>query len=236
MGWGSLSTLIFHIIFNDGSWKCYCIASRLLDEAFHWNCILGTDIWDLNLMNLEMTGNKNITLKVKQILGAGSDARLSTGTWIFFTARKEVNFDQSGLWPTDHEGQLWRLFSCHAFPPVRRRVKPPCASRGREIGSASRSRPRSLLTARFGIFSGLVELSTWHRWLPKIERWIVREIKQHCFNAGRLADGAELDPDADATSEASELVCSALFRICPGMAAASDVALGGCEGKIGGGR
>lgn len=45
--------------------------------------------------------------------------------------------------------------------------------------------------------------------------------------------GAELDPEADTTSEAPKPVCSALSRIRPGMTAASDVALGGCEGKIG---
>lgn len=127
-----------------------------------------------------------------------------------FSAGKGVNFDRSSLWPTDYEGQLWRLLpSRHCGG----REQPVCE---REAAMPELVQVRSLLTARFGIFSGLVALSTWHRWLLKIERWIVREIKQHRFNADRLTDGAELDPDADTTSEALKRFVQRFSESVPG--------------------
>lgn len=118
-----------------------------------------------------------------------------------FSASKGLNFDQSSLWPTDYEGQL---FACHASLPHRQRAQPVCARWGGVIDAAVPElvEAHSLLTARFGVFSGLVALSTWHHWLLKIERWIVREIKQCCFNTDRHTDGAESDPDADTASRA----------------------------------
>lgn len=56
---------------------------------------------------------------------------------------------------------------------------------------------------------------------------MVREIKRHSRNA----HGAELDPDADTTSEAPNRFVQHFLETVPGMTAASDVALGGCEGK-----
>lgn len=102
--------------------------------------------------------------------------------------------------------------------------------RDREAAMPERPEARSLLTARFGIFAGLAALSTWHRWLLKIDRWIVGGNKTALPKRRRACRWSWARPRCGHVW-GSEPVCSALFRIRRGMTAASDVALGGGEGK-----
>lgn len=93
-------------------------------------------------------GIENITLKVNQ--GSGARCLKTFSASLILTRVCD---------PTDYEGQL---FACHASLPHRQRVQPVCArwGGGTEAAMPELVAAHSLLTARFGVFSGLVALST----------------------------------------------------------------------------
>lgn len=146
-----------------------------------------------------------------------------------FSGSRRVNFDQSSLWPSDYEGQLWRLFPCRASLPHRRRAE-PAGSRDTEAWAGRGPVFVDSQLWHIGRISSAVNMTPL---APQNRETDSQGNKTALPEHWQARRWSQAWPGCRHVWSSEPPVCLALFRIRPGKTAASDVALGGSEGKKG---